>query len=95
MIGIVRKRLIAMIYPKGMPNPFLRETAVKSSASPLKEKISQQYQKVLLLLLAAAFFLSVLFVADRIPVPKLKKSYSEQSAITEAAPVKKKSNLKI
>ena len=90
MIDIVRKRLIAMMYPKGMPNPFLRNTTVRPSASPLKEKISQQYQKVLLLLLAAAFFLSVLFVADRIPVPKLKKTYSEQSAITEAAPVKKK-----
>ena len=94
MIGIVRKRLIALMYPKGMPNPFLRKPAVKPSASPLKEKISQQYQKVLLLLLAAAFFLSVLFVADRIPVPKLKKAAQEQNVSAEAQPVKKKSNLK-
>ena len=69
MIGIVRKRLIEMMYPKGMPNPFLRKTTEKSSAFSLKEKISQQYRKVLLLLLAAAFFLSVLFLADRIPAP--------------------------
>ena len=82
------------MYPKGMPNPFLRKTTVRPSASPLKEKISQQYQKVLLLLLAAAFFLSVLFVADRIPVPKLKKAVKEQSAFTDVPPVKKKSNIK-
>ena len=90
MIGIIRKRLFTLMYPKGMPNPFLRKTAVKPSASPLKEKIAQQYRKVLLLLLAAAFFLSVLFLADRIPVPGLKKNASEQSAVTEVPPAKKK-----
>ena len=94
MIDIVRKRLIAMMYPKGMPNPFLRETTVRPSASPLKEKISQQYQKVLLLLLAAAFFLSVLFVADRIPVPKLKKAAKEPNVFTDTPPAKKKSDRK-
>ena len=92
MIGIVRKRLIEMMYPKGMPNPFLRKTTEKSSAFPLKEKISQQYRKVLLLLLAAAFFLSVLFLADRIPAPKLKIGESSREVLTETAPTKKKSH---
>ena len=82
------------MIPKGLLRAFDRKPEAKSDRLPVIGRIRQQYQKMLLVLLAAAFFVSVLFLADRLPAPKLKKAAEEPIAVNEALPVKKKSNKK-
>ena len=82
------------MIPKGLLRAFNRKPEAKSDRLPVIGRIRQQYQKMLLVLLAAAFFVSVLFLADRLPAPKLKKAAEEPIAVSEALPVKKKSNKK-
>ncbi len=82
------------MIPKGLLRAFDRKPEAKSDRLPVIGRIRQQYQKMLLVLLAAAFFVSVLFLADRLPAPKLKKSANEMPAVSEPQPVKKKSNKK-
>ena len=82
------------MIPKGLLRAFDRKPEAKSDRLPVIGRIRQQYQKMLLVLLAAAFFVSVLVLADRLPAPKLKKAAEEPIAVNEALPVKKKSNKK-
>ncbi|MBR1471504.1 MAG: hypothetical protein IJ600_07685 [Lachnospiraceae bacterium] len=61
--------------------------------NPLVQKIRMYYRKWLLVLLAAAFYLSVLFLADQLPAPKRDRAVSKE--VPAAVPAKRGMNKQV
>lgn len=81
---VIKKGLLRTVIPVGLLAKV--SSSGESGRSVFKEKIREHYRKWLLVMLATAFFMSVLYLADRLPAPK-RKTVS-QAPVAEEAPKK-------
>ena len=88
--------LIKFLIPIRIRKKEKADTGRDSVFGQFREQIRQQYRKWLLVFLAAAFFASVLYLVDRLPVPKIRKSTpAETEAVVSSAAPKKSSGRQV